>query len=148
MDTGRGKLVAVAVTSVSCNSQSKVQRLKRKPQTDRQQSVLEQETAGVIILCSPRQLSSIITGRGWMKSWNVLMLIPADELWSKGCQKCSISQWSSHHCLSVTCRSFCQFLQFCLIWIQDWHFRKEENDVSSQRLNYIHFTINSSHFKH
>ena len=60
MDTGRGKLVAVAVTSVSCNSQSKVQRLKRKPQTDRQQSVLEQETAGVIILCSPRQLSSII----------------------------------------------------------------------------------------
>ena len=68
MDTGRGKLVAVAVTSVSCNSQSKVQRLKRKPQTDRQQSVrvrvagLGQETAGVIILCSPRQLSSIITG--------------------------------------------------------------------------------------
>ena len=64
MDTGRGKLVAVAVTSVSCNSQSKVQRLKRKPQTDRQQSVLEQETAGVIILFSPRQLSSIITGNG------------------------------------------------------------------------------------
>ena len=66
-----GNLVAVAaVTSVSCNSQSKVQRLKRKPQTDRQQSAwarllrLEQETAGVIILCSPRQLSSIITGRG------------------------------------------------------------------------------------
>ena len=29
MDTGRGKLVAVAVTSVSCNSQSQVHGLKR-----------------------------------------------------------------------------------------------------------------------